>query len=168
MSSLRGVVTVPPLCFTKPTACASLRAKATAMEKQVLQEQLFSESLPTAKDVQNGVLFRRECGKLMGVLRSSHGGSMMYGLRSDLDLSFLVGPTLLQVCIGENEVVLRFDGNISITIESRFLVRDLSGHDTVFENAPPAAALLVEFLPDSITSSYPAPPSGPRAYEQYE
>ena len=84
------------------------------MEKQVLQEQLFSESLPTAKDVQNGVLFRRECGKLMGVLRS--------------------------YCC----------------------------HDTVFENAPPAAALLVEFLPDSITSSYPAPPSCPRAYEQYE
>lgn len=75
---------------------------------------------------------------------------MMYGLPSDLDLGFLVGPTLLQVCIGENEVILRFDGDISITIESRFLVRDLSGRETVFENAPPAAASLLDLLSDSI------------------
>ncbi len=52
------------LCFAKPTASASLRAKAAAMEEQVLQDWLFSESLPKDKDVRNAVLFRRARGKM--------------------------------------------------------------------------------------------------------
>ena len=32
----------------------------------------------------------------------------MYGLPADFDPSFLVGWSLIQVCIGENEVVLHF------------------------------------------------------------
>jgi hypothetical protein len=75
----------------------------------------------------------------------------MHGLPADLDLSFLVGPTLLQVCIGENEVILRFDGDVSITIESTFVVRDEGGCETAFECARAAASALVEFLADSIT-----------------
>jgi len=75
----------------------------------------------------------------------------MYGLPSDLDLSFLVGATLLQVCIGANEVILRFDRDASITIESRFSVCDLNGHTIVFDDAPSSAACLAELLSDSIT-----------------
>lgn len=74
----------------------------------------------------------------------------MYGLPSDLDLGFIVGSTLLQVCIGQNEVILRFDMEISITIESRFLVRDPSGHEAVFESAPRGAASLVNLLAESV------------------
>lgn len=32
----------------------------------------------------------------------------MYGLPADFDAAFLVELTLIQVCIGENEVLLRF------------------------------------------------------------
>lgn len=75
----------------------------------------------------------------------------MYGLPSDIDLGFMVGSTLLQVCIGQNEVILRFDMEISVTIESRFLVRDPHGHEDVFESAPRAAGSLVNLLSDSVT-----------------
>ena len=74
----------------------------------------------------------------------------MYGLPAELDLNFLVGPTLLQVCIGENEVILNFDGEISITIESTFLVRDPNGLETVFEDSQSAAGSLVKLVSDTI------------------
>ncbi len=75
----------------------------------------------------------------------------MYGLPSDLDLSFLMHACLLQVCIGANEVILKFDREVTITIESRFRVRGANGHEAVFEDAPSSAACLVELLSDSIT-----------------
>ena len=75
----------------------------------------------------------------------------MYGLPKDLDLSFLKDAILLQVCIGENEVILNFDKGISITIESRFCFRSTSGNESIFEDAPSSAAFLVELLSDSIT-----------------
>ncbi|MCP3995502.1 MAG: hypothetical protein GY722_10615 [bacterium] len=68
----------------------------------------------------------------------------------DLNLSFLVGTTLLQVCIGANEVILKFDREVSITIESRFRVRDANGHAAVFEDAPSSAASLAKLLSNSI------------------
>ncbi len=74
----------------------------------------------------------------------------MYGLPAELDLNFLVGPILLQVCIGENEVILNFDGEISITIESSFLVRDPNGLEIVFEDSQSAAGSLVKLISDAI------------------
>jgi Family of unknown function (DUF6188) len=76
---------------------------------------------------------------------------MMYGLSAEHDLSFLMGSTLLQVCIGENEAILRFNNEISITIESKFLVQDSSGLKTTFDDARSAAGPLVKLLSDTIT-----------------
>ncbi len=73
----------------------------------------------------------------------------MYGLSPDLDLSFLEGIDLLQVCIGANEVILHFDANVSITIQSALRIRSTSGRDKIFEEPPSAAAELMEFLSDS-------------------
>src|ERR1043166_1494475 len=42
----------------------------------------------------------------------------MYGLDKSVDLKFLVGKELLQVCIGVYQVVLNFTAEISISIES--------------------------------------------------
>lgn len=74
----------------------------------------------------------------------------MFGLPRDLDLGFMVGCTLLQVCVGQNEVILRFDREVSITIESRFLVRDPHGGEAVVESAPRGVASLVSLLADSV------------------
>lgn len=44
----------------------------------------------------------------------------MYGLPEDFDGAFFVGCTLELVCFSENQVSLRFDGDLSVTIESSF------------------------------------------------
>lgn len=42
----------------------------------------------------------------------------MYGLPADINLEFLVGRELIQVAVGLHEIVLVFDDNVSISIES--------------------------------------------------
>ena len=42
----------------------------------------------------------------------------MYGLPRDINLAFFNGKTLLQACFGANDIILNFDGNISITVTS--------------------------------------------------
>ena len=43
----------------------------------------------------------------------------MYGLNPEINLSFLVGRELLQVCIGIHQVQLHFDKDVSISIEGQ-------------------------------------------------
>ena len=77
----------------------------------------------------------------------------MYGLPDDIDLSFLEGATLLQVCLGENEVILRFDPDLSITIESTFRARTPARQEALFRDPRSAAAVLVELISDVITKA---------------
>ena len=42
----------------------------------------------------------------------------MYGLPKNIDLDFLKGKRLVQICISSNQVIMRFDDDISISIES--------------------------------------------------
>ena len=44
----------------------------------------------------------------------------MYGLDKGTDLAFLLGRTLIQVCVGLYQVILNFDGDVTISIEGRF------------------------------------------------
>lgn len=77
----------------------------------------------------------------------------MYGLPRALDLSFFKGARLLQACIGANELILNFDQEISITIESTFRILSKNGKDRVFSRPPLAAEPLVELLDSVVTSS---------------
>ena len=42
----------------------------------------------------------------------------MYGVRSDFPFDRLVGATLEQICIGENDLQFRFDGSTVISVTS--------------------------------------------------
>ena len=44
----------------------------------------------------------------------------MNGLPSDINLDFFHGETLLQICVGANEIIWNFTGYISITLMSEF------------------------------------------------
>lgn len=55
----------------------------------------------------------------------------MYGLDRSVDLSFFVGRRLTQVSIGANELILRFDDEAAVTVESDFSVRE-SGEPVLF------------------------------------
>jgi hypothetical protein len=44
----------------------------------------------------------------------------MYGLKREIDLTFLQGRELIQVAIGMYQVIFNFDGDVSISIEGQF------------------------------------------------
>jgi hypothetical protein len=76
----------------------------------------------------------------------------MYGLAEDVDLRFLDGAVVQQVCIGENEVIFKFRGDICITVESRFLV-SVGGVEAQFEDAPTSASHSVALLGERVTGT---------------
>jgi hypothetical protein len=69
---------------------------------------------------------------------------------NEAELGFLLGLQLLQVCIGANEVILNFDGYVSITVESRITFSDASGLNTVYAHLPSAGVSLVKLLSSNI------------------
>lgn len=82
----------------------------------------------------------------------------MYGLPDDFDPAFLEGQTVLQVCVGENEVILHLEGShpqrggISITIMSTAVV--VEGAQAVEYDEPrQLGSSLVTFLGCSTTRS---------------
>jgi hypothetical protein len=70
----------------------------------------------------------------------------MYGLPSSVDLGFLSGRTLGQVCVGENDLVLGFDKDASITVESAVGCQDDSGTMQRYEDFRQASGMLFAFL----------------------
>src|SRR5229473_4212696 len=70
----------------------------------------------------------------------------MYGLPSNIDLTFLHGRELLQVCIGMHQVILNFYGQLSISIESEYAHRSRSGEVTRYEDCRLSASMLTSFV----------------------
>lgn len=70
----------------------------------------------------------------------------MNGLPTDADLSFLEGATLLQVCVGENEVILNLDPDISIMVAS--VIRMTTGDGVALElaDAPESGRSMLALL----------------------
>lgn len=46
----------------------------------------------------------------------------MYGIPASTDLNFMAGMSLIQVCVGQNELILRFDEPVEIVVESDMFV----------------------------------------------
>ena len=51
----------------------------------------------------------------------------MYGVPPDLDLSFLIGAEVIQVCLGVYQVQLHFHPAASLSIEGGWELRDAAG-----------------------------------------
>jgi hypothetical protein len=85
----------------------------------------------------------------------------MHGLPRDIDLPFLDGKTLLQVCVGENELILNLEGKdfarVSITVTSpmgivhpRIDPNHVTQNEEMFDRLPKAASAVSAFLGSSI------------------
>lgn len=71
----------------------------------------------------------------------------MYGLPKDIDLSFLVGKTIIQVCVGFNELILNLDeGQISICIQSVCAYHSEDGPTLEIEAYPVSASTICGLL----------------------
>ncbi len=70
----------------------------------------------------------------------------MYGLPKNLSLAFFHGRTLLQVCFGAHDLILNFDGDVSITVMSSVSCKAPDGtpqrHDDFRKVAPTVLAML--------------------------
>jgi len=47
----------------------------------------------------------------------------MYGLPADFDGDFLIGRTLEQICLNQNQIALHFDGDVDLTLEGEYTYR---------------------------------------------
>jgi len=74
----------------------------------------------------------------------------MYGLRSDVDLGFLADACLVQVCVGENEVILNFEPGISIMIAANVRLSRPEMLPELIEDSRVLGPALVSLLGDSV------------------
>ena len=78
----------------------------------------------------------------------------MYGLRKEIDLSFLTGRELIQIAIGSFQVQFHFDEDVTVSVEAEFCYFD--GQDEWIwqqePSSPQIAARTVAMLGASITS----------------
>jgi hypothetical protein len=51
----------------------------------------------------------------------------MNGLPNNINLDFFHGQTLLQICVGANEMIWNFDGYVSIIVTSSFACTPVGG-----------------------------------------
>jgi len=75
----------------------------------------------------------------------------MYGLNKDTDLSFLSEKELHQVCVGEVQIILKFDGDIELSLECTF--EHVPKHGQVFlgdSSKPISSSSLMTLLGSSI------------------
>jgi hypothetical protein len=77
----------------------------------------------------------------------------MYGLPPDLDLNFLSGKSLLQICVGVHDLILNFDRSVSITVTSSIGCAIAGGPHRKFEDFRQAAAVAVVLLYQTVTSA---------------
>lgn len=70
----------------------------------------------------------------------------MYGLPKNIDLSFLKGRRLDQICIGEHQVQFNFDERIRIYVHNSFDYTDADGIATSVQRAPAAAVIVNKLL----------------------
>jgi|SRR5271157_865564 len=82
----------------------------------------------------------------------------MYGLPENTDLSFFTGKVLRQVCTGVNEVILHFDGDISLTIQTDIGHRLGDVFAALYKLPIPATPMLVRLLHCSIIRTGIKPP----------
>jgi hypothetical protein len=71
------------------------------------------------------------------VSKTATGGNIVYGVPEDLDLQFLHGAELIQVCIGLYQVQFNFDLDASISVEQEWKLYAADGSELDWSRPPP-------------------------------
>jgi hypothetical protein len=77
----------------------------------------------------------------------------MNGLPPDVDLSFLEGATLIQVSVGENDLILNFDNEAHISVESSISCAGVTGRSGHYDDFRQAVSALVADIGHKILSA---------------
>jgi hypothetical protein len=84
----------------------------------------------------------------------------MFPLSKDIDLSFFRNKLLLQVCVGKNEVILNFDGDVKLTILSTFRVSSDASGEVEYDESAAGGARLLSLLHDTARLATPTADGG--------
>ena len=79
--------------------------------------------------------------------------NFMYGLPKNIDLTFLLGKQLHQVCIGSNDLILKLDDHIIITVTSGCAYQSNNNETTSVEHYPTSASLICQLLDSSVVEA---------------
>ena len=82
----------------------------------------------------------------------------MHGLATDTDVSFLREAPLIQICVGENEVILRLDPGISVTIESSVRLVSPGGEELISDESLQIAPAVLPLLGSTVADVSILPP----------
>jgi hypothetical protein len=74
----------------------------------------------------------------------------MYGLPKDINLEFFNGKTLLQACFGAHDLILNFDGDVSLTVTSSVGCMTSDGSIQQYDDFRQAAPVVVALLNQTI------------------
>lgn len=77
----------------------------------------------------------------------------MYGLSSDVDLSFFVGAVVIQVCVGENRLVLHLGDRIEVTIATSVSVAEPDVAAQLINAAPATGVWAIRLLGDKVVAA---------------
>jgi len=81
----------------------------------------------------------------------------MYGLDANQTFEFLEGGRLVQLCVGENELIFRFEGDVTLVVESDLRLHD-GEKDHLCSSSVEAARAALGLVGDRIKSAHSLPP----------
>lgn len=84
----------------------------------------------------------------------------MYKFDQKTDLSFLQGSTLIQICVGQNEIILNFDNDVRITMLASYAVTSALKASERFETSAAGIPSLMPLLGDKIACAIPTESGG--------
>lgn len=79
----------------------------------------------------------------------------MYRLPRDVDVSFLLGRKLIQICVNRQQTIFRFDENVSIMVESPVTIRDADNHVHCYEDNTAIDKYVLSLLDADVISAVP-------------
>lgn len=74
----------------------------------------------------------------------------MYGLPVDFDPAVLRGEELVQVCVGQSDLILNFEPRLSILVTSAVAYAPAGGRPVTFASFPEAGRELLALLGDTV------------------
>ncbi len=115
------------------------------------QTNMVSQSIPQQESRQQMSLVQKQERKR--TFRSNRRPNNMHGLSRNVNLAFFNGKTLLQACFGVHDLILNFDGDVSLTVTSSVGCMALDGRIQQYDNFRQVAPVVLAMLNQTILSA---------------
>ncbi|WP_157428675.1 hypothetical protein [Agromyces salentinus] len=77
----------------------------------------------------------------------------MYGIPAGESFAFVEGHVLEQLCFGRDVLILKFDGNVSITVEGALGITPPAADESIVDDARDIVSVLVGLIADTVLAA---------------